>query len=115
MGEPGKIKKCILLFAMFLIAVVSGEGFLFVDVNSESVTYNTENSNLFRYMSEMYASAKLDAYYTVPEEYKYVENDQIEKLGTCFVLQSVYDNIESIYNSAQNLDREEGHYRGQKN
>lgn len=105
-----KIKKCILLFAMFLIAVVSGEGFLFVDVNSESVTYNTENSNLFRYMSEMYASAKLDAYYTVPEEYKYVENDQIEKLGTCFVLQSVYDNIESIYNSAQNLDREESYF-----
>ncbi|EOT28335.1 hypothetical protein C805_00477 [Eubacterium sp. 14-2] len=105
-----KVKKYVLAFAVFLIAAVSGEGFLFVDTRVKSDAHSIENFSLFRYMSEMSASAKLDAHYTVPEGYVYVENDPVEKLGTCFVLQSVYDSIEGIYNSVQNLDREESYF-----
>lgn len=47
--------------------------------------------------------------YTVPDSYVYVENDQVERFGTCFVEQGTYDTIEDTYNSVKGLDREDSY------
>lgn len=52
------------------------------------------------------SNSKLAAYYTVPENYIYVENDKIEKLGTGFIYQPVYDGIETTYMRFLDKDRE---------
>lgn len=42
-------------------------------------------------------NSKLNAYYTVPDEYVYVRNDNIKKLGTGFIKQSMYDDLTTTY------------------
>ena len=43
------------------------------------------------------SNSKLMAYYTVPEGYMYVENDEVEKLGTGYIEQNVYTTIKETY------------------
>lgn len=73
-------------FAIFIIAIVTAEGFVSMD-----------------------SSSKLSAYYTVPEGYVYAVNDQVDRLGECFVEQGCYDTIESTYDYAQTLDSDESY------
>lgn len=70
-------------FAIFIIAVVSAEGFAFMESNS-----------------------KLSAHYTVPDGYVHVTNDQISRFGDCFVERGVYDAIENAYNYYNVLNME---------
>lgn len=79
-------KKRLIVYAAVLLGAVSGEGF-------------------FRASS----SVNLAPYYTVPDGYVYVENDQVERLGTCFAEQGMYDNIENTYNSVLHVDREDAY------
>ncbi|MGN0131685.1 MAG: hypothetical protein ACI4AA_04530 [Lachnospiraceae bacterium] len=69
--------------AIFSIAAVTAEGFGFIEYNS-----------------------KLSPAYSVPENYVYVNNDKIERLGECFVEQGVYDSIENAYDYAADMDRD---------
>ena len=51
------------------------------------------------------AHAKLTAYYTVPDEYIYVENDPIKKLGTGYINQEIYSEIQNVYTRFENKDK----------
>lgn len=53
--------------------------------------------------------SKLSAYYTVPENYVYVKNDTVKRLGTCFVEQEVYGSIKTTYASFKNSDPEDSY------
>lgn len=81
-----KIRYCVLAFAVFIMAAVSEEGFTLMDSNF-----------------------KMDAYYTVPEDYVYVENSLVERLGTCFADRSIYNLIEYAYNDVRDIDRSESY------
>ena len=72
--------------AVFLISLVYGE-------------------SIFSFSS----SSKLEPSYTVSEDYVFVEDDYIPRLGQCFVLQSTYDSIVSNYDSTRNLDANVGY------
>lgn len=80
--SDNKTKRCIFAFAVFIIAAVSGEGFLTIESNS-----------------------KMDSCYTVPENYVYVQNSFVDRLGVCFVDRSIYNLIEYCYNENAELDR----------
>lgn len=82
----GVAKKCVFLYAIFLVAATSSIGF-----------YGAEGSS------------KLQAAYTVPEGYIYVENDPVKRLGTCFVEQSMYETIESTYQNMEKLDKKQSY------
>lgn len=73
-------------FAIFIIAAISGAGFLGMESDS-----------------------KLAAYYTVPEDYVYVANCQVERLGECFVDQGIYNSIIDTYNYISNMDKNESY------
>lgn len=73
-------------FAIFIIAIITAEGF-----------------------ESMESSSKLSAYYTVPENYVYAVNDQVERLDECFVEQGCYDTIENTYDYVQTLDSGESY------
>lgn len=79
-------KKRLIVYAAVLLGAVSGEGFFGAG-----------------------SSVNLAPYYTVPDGYVYVENDQVERLGTCFAEQGMYDNIENTYNSVLHVDREDAY------
>lgn len=81
-----RMKQCLVVFASVLMGAVAAEGFFAAD-----------------------SSVNLAPYYTVPDGYVYVENDQVERLGTCFVEPGVYDSIENTYNSVAGADREDGY------
>lgn len=51
------------------------------------------------------ADTKLKAYEEVPENYSYIEKDEIERLGTGFLEQSVYDSVTSAYHEFAKQDR----------
>lgn len=85
--------KCLFVFAMSLIAAVSAEGL-----------FNREG-----------APVKWNAYYSVPEGYVYAKNNQVERLGVCFVEEGVYETIEDIYNKMAALDRENSYLGIAKN
>lgn len=69
--------------AVFAIAAVTGEGFAAMESNE-----------------------KLSAYYTVPDNYVYVSDDNVEKLGEGFVEEKLYNSIETAYESAEKMDKE---------
>lgn len=73
-------------FAIFIIAIITAEGF-----------------------GSMESSSKLSAYYTVPENYVHTVNDQVERFGECFVEQGYYDAIEDTYSYVQGLDSSESY------
>lgn len=73
-------------FAIFTMAIVTAEGF-----------------------GSMESSSKLAAYYTVPENYVHVVNDQVDRLGECFVEQGCYDTIENTYSYVQALDSDKSY------
>lgn len=77
-------KKCVLIWAAILIGAVCKDGVFTVDT-----------------------SVVLEPYYTVPGDYVYVENDKIERLGTGFVQNDMYDNLENTYDSVAGLNRED--------
>lgn len=68
------LKGYIVSFAIFIISIVPLQGFFSID-----------------------SSIKFSPYYTVPDGYVFIENDQVDKLGTCFVEQNVYNTIENTY------------------
>ena len=53
---------------------------------------------------------KLSYCYDVPEGYIYVENDQVEKLGTGFMDETVYQDVESQWQETLDLDRERAYF-----
>ena len=80
------IKGYIVSFAIFIISVVPLQGFFAID-----------------------SSIKFSPYYTVPDGYVLTENDQVDKLGTCFVEQNLYNTIENTYNWILQKDREKSY------
>lgn len=73
-------------FAVFIMAIVTAEGF-----------------------GSMESCSKLSAYYTVPENYVHAVNDPVERLGECFVEQESYDTIENTYSYAQGLNSDKSY------
>lgn len=69
-----KLRLCLVFFMISIPAVVNTEGVFTTDYNS-----------------------KLATYYTVPDEYMYVEDDTVEKLGTGFIYEPIYNAIVSAY------------------
>lgn len=53
------------------------------------------------------SDTKLEAYTTVPEGYVYIENDDIEKWGTCFAEPSLYDSVKTF---SEQLSQEDKKY-----
>ena len=83
-----KLQFYVLGFAVFIVAAVSGEGFLRIDYN-----------------------AKLQAGYTVPDTYVFMEeDDQILNLGNVFVAQPYYDSIQDKYTFMKNIDKKESYF-----
>ena len=78
----------VLVFAVFIISVVSGEGFMAASKDS-----------------------KLEAYYTVPEEYVYV-NDAEPRFGEAFVSEDTYDYVTRINNSVNTIWGRDNTYFG---
>lgn len=56
------------------------------------------------------SSSKLTAYYTVPENYIYVTDDAIEKIGEGFISQNIYDSIQYYYERFADRDKEISYY-----
>lgn len=81
-----RLKKYIIVYATFIISAASLQGFFLID-----------------------SSIKLAPYYTVSNEYVFVENDRVEKLGTCFVENSVYETIENTYDLMLKKDNKESY------
>lgn len=63
-----RVRFAVICVAVFIPSVVNANGFFSTD-------------------------SKLDAYETVPEGYTYIQKDAIEKLGTGFLAQEVYDSV----------------------
>ena len=76
--------RILLVYLMLLIPAV---------VNMEGI-FATENDS------------KLAVYYAVPENYIFVDNDEVEKLGTGFINKDVYANICSLNEQFKNKDKE---------
>ena len=79
--ETGAMFYAIAL-AVFLVAVVSGESVFAFD-----------------------SASKLEPYYTVGEDYILVDDNDIPKLGECFVQQGTYDGIVANYEEMAVLDK----------
>lgn len=84
--ENGKLRLIIVSFAVAVPAVVGTSGFLATDWNN-----------------------KLQAYYTVPENYIYVENNPVEKIGTGFINQDTYTAISDMNNRFASKDKEQSY------
>ena len=80
------LKGYIVSFAIFIVTIVPLQGFFSID-----------------------SSIKFSPYYTVPDGYVFTENDQVDKLGTCFVEQNVYNKIESTYTWMLQKDRKKSY------
>ncbi|MDE7312662.1 MAG: hypothetical protein K2N87_13750 [Eubacterium sp.] len=84
--KESKMSYVLVGFAVFLIGAVSGEA-----------VYGINSAN------------KLEAYYTVPEEYILAEDGRVPRLGKCFVYQPVYDGIVANFDSTRSLDPDKGY------
>lgn len=62
------------------------------------------------YIGFYYSDEKLSAYVAVPEDYKYIENDAVEKLGTGFLAQGMYDSIASAHMKFSGEDKEQSYF-----
>lgn len=56
------------------------------------------------------SGSKLAAYVTVPQGYVYVENDAVEKLGTGFLAQSMYDSAKSAHEGFLEADKGQSYF-----
>lgn len=61
------------------------------------------------------ADTKLKAYEEVPVNYNYIEKDEIKRLGTGFLEQSVYDSITAAYSEFAKQDKELSYFGKQGN
>lgn len=84
LGDTKYLRYVILGFAIFIISIVSGEGFKGND-------------------------GKLVAYYTVPEGYVAVEDDMTGRLGDCYMEKVTYEEVKCYYEIAKTLDREKSY------
>ena len=82
--DPSKL--WVFAFTVFFISVICTEGFF-----------------------QLGAVSKLQACYTVPEDYVYVTDDPVERLEGCFVGSDTYDRIEETYNTVKDIDRDRGY------
>ena len=82
-----KIRMIIVLFCVSIPAVVNTVGI-----------YTTESHS------------KLEAYYTVPDDYVYVQNDHVKKLGTGFIRSDIYEIITSYDKKFTKKNREVSYY-----
>lgn len=76
-------KLWVFAFTMFFISIISAEGFFYME-----------------------SSSRLQPCYKVPEGYVHAVNDQVERLGECFVEEDIYNTIEETFNSEKNIDRD---------
>lgn len=83
--ESRKSRFWVYGFAIFTIAIMSGEGFKNMDL-----------------------SYKLESSYKVPEGYLYIENDQVERMGTCFIDRELYYSIKDSYDYYEELNERDG-------
>ena len=79
-----------LCFCTFLLAVSAPIGFF---SSTASVGILSLDSN-----------SKLESCYTVPDGYVYTNNNQIEKLGPCFIDETMYDSITQTFEDTRKLD-----------
>lgn len=98
----GAAVMIVLLMARYLkkkkiIYVMSGIVVFFVAVASENpvLDFNKES--------------RLEPYYTVADDYVFVEDGRIPELGQCFVQQSVYNDIVSVHDRTRSLDENNGY------
>lgn len=56
------------------------------------------------------ADSKLDAYEIVPDGYTYIQKDKVEKLGTGFLAQEVYDTVSSANQVFAGEDRAQSYF-----
>lgn len=85
--RDGKVRLILTLFSVAIPAVVNTVGVFATESNS-----------------------KLQAYYTVPENYIYVSGDIVEKLGTGFMEQNIYDLIQTENVKFQNKDKTQSYW-----
>lgn len=78
----GANKIWVFAFSIFILSVVSAEGYIYADTNN-----------------------KLDAYYTVPENDIYV-NDTNVRLGECFIDSDTYTYISNVNAYVDTLDKD---------
>ena len=52
--------------------------------------------------------SKLDACYTVPENYIFIQNDNVKRLGDCFMDQSSYELVKENYNNFKGIEKNVG-------
>ncbi|SFN78020.1 hypothetical protein SAMN04487831_103263 [Pseudobutyrivibrio sp. UC1225] len=73
-------------YVIFMISVLGGIGF-----------------------TNISSASKLEAYYTVPEEFVYVKNDQVKRLGEGFIKNTNYDSLEQAYERIIDLDKDKSY------
>ena len=83
----GSLRLFIIISAISIPAVVNGAG-----------------------ISAIASNDKLQAYYTVPENYMYVDSNPIEKIGTGFINVDTYNSICDVNNKFKNKDKNESYY-----
>ncbi len=55
------------------------------------------------------SGSELAAQYTVPKEYKYIENDEIQKLGRGYINENTYNDIKNYYTAYKNKSRDDSY------
>lgn len=85
--NKGALRLIIIAFAVSVPMVVNFTGFHATETNE-----------------------KLQAYYTVPENYIYVEDDPVEKIGRGFINQDTYNAINTMNDRFENRDKEKSYY-----
>ncbi|MDE7313229.1 MAG: hypothetical protein K2N87_16680 [Eubacterium sp.] len=80
-----KIRYFVICTAVFIPTVVNSTGFFMAD-------------------------SKLDAYEIVPDGYTYIQKDNVEKLGTGFLAQEVYDTVSSANQVFAEEDRAQSYF-----
>lgn len=82
-ADSEKLKQIMVIAMISILAIVNCESVFAIESNS-----------------------KLSTYYTVPEDYIYVKDDVVEKIGSGFISQPIYDSIESTYVRFENKDKD---------